>query len=189
MTKDETRPGVTLRVSLVGAEVGAEAAPGDTVRVAYREIGSRPVATRVMNVTRQDEVGRRGRHGHSLRKDEAHPDDPRGALSHVDHYDFPRFDEWRSGAGGVPRRRLGSPCVGREIVVEAAAKVGVPEKILAERLERGPGVWDRLTLPRRMYVATVQGRWPSTRSGATWSITATRGTSCSGACRGCCGCG
>lgn len=58
--KDETRPGVTLRVSLVGAEVGAEAAPGDTVRVAYREIGSRPVAIRVMNVTRQDEVGKRG---------------------------------------------------------------------------------------------------------------------------------
>ncbi len=51
---------------------------------------------------------------------------------------------------------LGSPCVGREIVVEAAAKVGVPEKILAEKLERGPGVWDRLTLPRRMYVAAVQ---------------------------------
>lgn len=51
---------------------------------------------------------------------------------------------------------FGSPCVGREIVVEAAAKVGVPEKVLAEKLERGPGVWDRLTLPRRMYVAAVQ---------------------------------
>ncbi len=58
--QDETRPGVTLRVSLAGAEVGAEAVPGDIVRVAYREIGAGPVATRVMNITRQEEAGRRG---------------------------------------------------------------------------------------------------------------------------------
>lgn len=51
---------------------------------------------------------------------------------------------------------FGSPCVGREIVVEAAAKLGVPEKVLSEKLERGPGVWDRLTLARRMYVVAVQ---------------------------------
>lgn len=51
---------------------------------------------------------------------------------------------------------LGSPCVGREIVVEAAARLGVPEKVLSEKLERGPGVWDRLTLARRTYVVAVQ---------------------------------
>ena len=61
--QDETRPGVTLRLSLDGAEVGAEAAPGDTVRVAYHESGTGPVATRVMNVTRQDELGKKGAKG------------------------------------------------------------------------------------------------------------------------------
>ncbi len=61
--RDETRPGVTLRVSLAGAEVGAEAAPGDTVRVAYHDTGAGAVATRVMNITRQDEVGKKGGKG------------------------------------------------------------------------------------------------------------------------------
>lgn len=51
---------------------------------------------------------------------------------------------------------FGSPCVAREVVVEAAAKLGVPEKVLSEKLERGPRVWDRLTLARRTYVVAVQ---------------------------------
>ncbi|MGE5235569.1 MAG: cytidylate kinase family protein [Acidobacteriota bacterium] len=51
---------------------------------------------------------------------------------------------------------LGSPCVGREILVEAATRVGVPEKTLAEKIERGPGLWERLTLERRMYVVAMQ---------------------------------
>ncbi len=48
------------------------------------------------------------------------------------------------------------PCVGREIVIEAAAKLGVPEEVLATKLERSPGLWDRLTSERRTYVAAVQ---------------------------------
>jgi len=53
-------------------------------------------------------------------------------------------------------RALGSPCIGREIVVEAAAKVGVPEQVLAKKIEKGPGLWERLTLERRIYAVAVQ---------------------------------
>lgn len=53
-------------------------------------------------------------------------------------------------------RTLGCPCVGREILIDAAARLGVPEQILARKMERGPGLWDRLTLERRVYVVAVQ---------------------------------
>jgi len=48
------------------------------------------------------------------------------------------------------------PCVGREILVQAAAKLGVPEQVLSEKLEKSPGFWQRLTLERRIYVVAVQ---------------------------------
>jgi cytidylate kinase len=51
---------------------------------------------------------------------------------------------------------LGSPCIGREILVEAAAKLGVPEHVLAKKMEKGPGLWERMTLERRVYVVAVQ---------------------------------
>jgi cytidylate kinase len=51
---------------------------------------------------------------------------------------------------------LGVPCIGREILVDAAAKLGVPEQVLAKKMEKGPGLWDRLTLERRIYVVAVQ---------------------------------
>ncbi len=51
---------------------------------------------------------------------------------------------------------LGSPCIGREILVDAAARLGVPEQVLAKKMEKGPGLWDRLTLERRIYVVAVQ---------------------------------
>jgi cytidylate kinase len=51
---------------------------------------------------------------------------------------------------------LGVPCVGREIMVEASAKIGVPHDLLRQKLETSPGLWDRLTLERRMYVTAVQ---------------------------------
>lgn len=53
-------------------------------------------------------------------------------------------------------KALQAPCVGREILVDAAAKLGVPESLLAGKLERGPGLWDRLTLERQVYVAALQ---------------------------------
>jgi hypothetical protein len=58
--RDERPPQATLEISIAGAEVGADPIPGDTVRVAYRVAGDRPVATRVMNLTRQEEIGKRG---------------------------------------------------------------------------------------------------------------------------------
>jgi cytidylate kinase len=51
---------------------------------------------------------------------------------------------------------LGIPCLGREILITAAAKLGVPEEVLAIKMEKGPGLWDRLTLERRIYVVAVQ---------------------------------
>lgn len=48
------------------------------------------------------------------------------------------------------------PCVGREIVLDAAARLGVSDQLLLAKLERSPGFWDRLTSERRMYVAAVQ---------------------------------
>jgi cytidylate kinase len=51
---------------------------------------------------------------------------------------------------------IGCPCVGREILLEAATKVGVPEQVLAAKIERGPGFWERLTLERRIYVIAMQ---------------------------------
>jgi cytidylate kinase len=51
---------------------------------------------------------------------------------------------------------LGCPCIGREIVVEAASKLGVPQQVLARKMEKRPGLWDRLTLERRIYLVAVQ---------------------------------
>ena len=51
---------------------------------------------------------------------------------------------------------LSLPCLGREIVVEAAAKIGVPQDVLRKKLVTSPGLWDRLTFERRMYVTAVQ---------------------------------
>jgi len=51
---------------------------------------------------------------------------------------------------------LGIPILGREILINAAAKLGVPKEVLARKMERGPGLWDRFTLERRIYVVAVQ---------------------------------
>jgi cytidylate kinase len=48
------------------------------------------------------------------------------------------------------------PCVGREILVAAAAKIGVSAEMLSSKLETSPGVWDRFTTERGLYVAAVQ---------------------------------
>jgi cytidylate kinase len=53
-------------------------------------------------------------------------------------------------------KSIGSPCVGREILIEAASKLGVPEQALMQKMEKGPGLWDRLTLERRIYTVAVQ---------------------------------
>lgn len=51
---------------------------------------------------------------------------------------------------------LGAPCIGRELVVEAAAQLGVSEEVLSQKLERSPGLWERMTHERRVYVTALQ---------------------------------
>lgn len=53
-------------------------------------------------------------------------------------------------------RRLAYRCISREVLVEAAAKFGVPELKLSEYLEKMPGFWERLTTSRRLYLLFIQ---------------------------------
>jgi cytidylate kinase len=51
---------------------------------------------------------------------------------------------------------LGYPCVGREILQQAARKVGVSEEDLSGKLEATPSRWARLTQERKTYLLAVQ---------------------------------
>lgn len=51
---------------------------------------------------------------------------------------------------------LGSPCVAREVLIEGAHKLGVSEERLSAKMERSPGLWERLTTERRTYLLAVQ---------------------------------
>ncbi len=53
-------------------------------------------------------------------------------------------------------RALGYPCVGREILQEAAKKVGVPVEDLSGKLEAPPSRFHRLTQERKRYLLAVQ---------------------------------
>jgi cytidylate kinase len=53
-------------------------------------------------------------------------------------------------------QRLGYGCVSREVLVEAAAKYGVPEAKLSDFLDKVPGFWERLTVSRRLYLFFIQ---------------------------------
>ncbi len=53
-------------------------------------------------------------------------------------------------------RALGSPCLAREVLVSAATALGVPEQFLRDRMERAPGLWERLGVERKTYVLAVQ---------------------------------
>jgi hypothetical protein len=59
---DDSTPPRALTLSLEGADVGAEPAKGNVVRVAYRERGGKLVASRVMNITKQKELFSGGGH-------------------------------------------------------------------------------------------------------------------------------
>jgi len=61
LVKDPGPPERNLELLLEGAEVGADPAPGDTVRVAYRDRQGRRQATRVMNITRQHELSKKAK--------------------------------------------------------------------------------------------------------------------------------
>jgi hypothetical protein len=58
--EEETRG--SLKVSLEGAEIGAEPVPGDIVRIACRAREGKLTATRVMNISRQSEAAGKGGH-------------------------------------------------------------------------------------------------------------------------------
>jgi len=51
---------------------------------------------------------------------------------------------------------LGCACIGREILVEAAAKLGVSEDLLSSKIEHVPSLWDRLRVERQRYLIAVQ---------------------------------
>jgi cytidylate kinase len=52
--------------------------------------------------------------------------------------------------------RLACPVLGREVLVEAAAQLGVSEEMLTQKVARSPRVWERLTSNRRVYLVAVQ---------------------------------
>ena len=52
--------------------------------------------------------------------------------------------------------RLGYRCLGREILRQAAGKVGVSEEVARVRFETAPGLWARLSRDRDKYVLAVQ---------------------------------
>ena len=51
---------------------------------------------------------------------------------------------------------LGCPCIGREILVEAATKLGVSEDLLSRKIEDTPSLWERLTRQRHDYIIALQ---------------------------------
>ncbi len=53
-------------------------------------------------------------------------------------------------------RALSAPCIGREILVEAAARLGVTQSLLREKIETSPGFFERFSSERGTYVLAVQ---------------------------------
>jgi hypothetical protein len=59
VVRDEMPPHAEASFVVAGGELGADLQPGDEVRVAYVRDGEQLRAIRVMNLTRQAEVGKR----------------------------------------------------------------------------------------------------------------------------------
>ncbi|MBI5528378.1 MAG: hypothetical protein HY897_18765 [Deltaproteobacteria bacterium] len=55
--KDECPPHAEIALTVEKAETGAENQPGDLVRAACRDEGGKKTALRIMNLTRQKELG------------------------------------------------------------------------------------------------------------------------------------
>ncbi len=51
---------------------------------------------------------------------------------------------------------LGYPVLGREVLVEAAARLGVPEDLLREKIQTSVGLFERLTTDRDVYLVALQ---------------------------------
>jgi cytidylate kinase len=52
--------------------------------------------------------------------------------------------------------RLDCPCVGREVLQQAAESLGASEEIVRAKLQTPPGPWDTVTKERHTYVVAVQ---------------------------------
>ena len=52
--------------------------------------------------------------------------------------------------------RLGWPVLGREVLVEAASRLGVPAEALQEKMGDRPSLWGRFSSMRRTYIVAVQ---------------------------------
>ncbi len=53
-------------------------------------------------------------------------------------------------------KTLAYPSLAREILVQAAAKLNVPEAMLRGKIERSAGFWERMTSDRRVYLVALQ---------------------------------
>ena len=56
VVKDEISPNPEVLFMLAGADIGAQPAPGDKVRLAYLVVGPEKRTLRMMNLTRQAEL-------------------------------------------------------------------------------------------------------------------------------------
>jgi hypothetical protein len=61
VVRDERPPHAEMSFVVAGGELGADLQPGDQVRLAFVTEGDRARAVRVMNLTRQAEVGGKGK--------------------------------------------------------------------------------------------------------------------------------
>jgi cytidylate kinase len=52
--------------------------------------------------------------------------------------------------------QLGYPVLGREVLVEAAARLGVTEEILREKIQTSAGLFEKLTTDRHVYLVALQ---------------------------------
>ena len=52
--------------------------------------------------------------------------------------------------------KIGYPAISREIIVETASKDGVSETLLLQQLTKAPGIIERLTGEKRIYLSTIQ---------------------------------
>jgi cytidylate kinase len=63
--------------------------------------------------------------------------------------------ELGQGLAGKLAAALGYPCVEREIIVEAAQKMGVSGEVMDQKMEH-PSFWDRLSSDRRKHILAMQ---------------------------------
>lgn len=76
----------------------------------------------------------------------------------------------RSGGEALARcisEKLGYPILGREVLQEAAAQLGVPADDLVEKMEDRPRFLDRYATLRKTYIAAVQARLAEAAAGGT----------------------